>query len=43
VRVGRGGVVGANSVVTEDVAPLTVVAGSPARPLRTLTAPPGWS
>lgn len=34
VRIGRGAVVGANSVVTRDVAPYTVVAGAPARVLR---------
>lgn len=43
VRIGRGAVVGAASVVSRDVAPLTVVAGQPARPLRTLDTPPGWS
>jgi acetyltransferase-like isoleucine patch superfamily enzyme len=31
VTIGKGSVVGANSVVTRDVAPYTVVAGSPAR------------
>lgn len=31
VRIGRGAIVGANSVVTKDVAPNTVVAGNPAR------------
>lgn len=33
VRVGRGSVVAAHSVVTTDVAPLSVVAGAPARPV----------
>lgn len=33
VTIGRGAVVGACSVVTKDVAPYTVVAGSPARPI----------
>jgi acetyltransferase-like isoleucine patch superfamily enzyme len=34
VRVGHGSVVGAGSVLTRDVAPQTVVAGSPARYIR---------
>jgi maltose O-acetyltransferase len=33
VTIGRGAVVGACSLVTTDVAPYTVVAGSPARPI----------
>jgi carbonic anhydrase/acetyltransferase-like protein (isoleucine patch superfamily) len=36
VTVGEGAVIGARSVVTEDVAPFTVVAGNPARPIRRL-------
>ena len=42
VRIGRGAVVGALSVVTQDVPPLHVVAGQPARTVRVL-APPGAS
>lgn len=37
VRIGRGCVIGANSVVRESVPDRTVVAGAPARVLRTLT------
>jgi maltose O-acetyltransferase len=43
VRIGRGAIVGANSVVSHDVAPLHVVAGQPARTIRVLTPPPDWS
>jgi maltose O-acetyltransferase len=43
VTIGRGAVVGANSVVTRDVAPLHVVAGQPARTIRVLTPPPDWT
>jgi UDP-2-acetamido-3-amino-2,3-dideoxy-glucuronate N-acetyltransferase len=39
VRLGRGCVVGAGAVVTKDVAPGTIVAGNPAKPLRTRTMP----
>ena len=42
VRIGRGAVVGANSVVSQDVAPLHVVAGQPARTIRELTPAAGW-
>lgn len=34
VRIGNGAVIGANSVVTKDVAPFDVVAGSPARVIK---------
>lgn len=34
VNIGDGAVVGANSVVTKDVAPMAIVAGAPARVLR---------
>ncbi len=43
VRIGRGAIVGANAVVTKDVAPLHVVAGQPARTVRVLPTPPGWT
>lgn len=36
VSIGEGSVVGAGSVVTRDVAPWTLVAGNPARPVRQL-------
>ncbi len=42
VRIGRGAVVGANSVVLSDVASLHVVAGQPARTIRELTPTAGW-
>ena len=42
VRVGRGAVVGALSVVAHDVPPLMIVAGAPAKPVRALPPPAGW-
>jgi acetyltransferase-like isoleucine patch superfamily enzyme len=36
VRIGRGAIVAAGSVVTRDVPPFTLVAGNPAREIRTL-------
>jgi maltose O-acetyltransferase len=43
VRIGRGAIVGALSVVTRDVPPLHIVAGQPAKTIRVLTPPAGWS
>ena len=42
VTIGRHAVVAANSVVTDDVPQRTLVAGSPARIVRSLTASDGW-
>jgi acetyltransferase-like isoleucine patch superfamily enzyme len=42
VRIGRGAVVGANSVVSHDVPALHVVAGHPARTVRELTPQAEW-
>ena len=36
VRIGYGAIVGANSAVTKDVPPMTVVAGNPARIIKEL-------
>jgi acetyltransferase-like isoleucine patch superfamily enzyme len=38
VRIGEGSIVGARSVVSQDVPPFTIVAGNPARVIRELTA-----
>lgn len=37
VTIGEGAVIGANSVVTKDVEPWTLVVGNPARPIRKLS------
>jgi acetyltransferase-like isoleucine patch superfamily enzyme len=41
VTIGEGAVIGSCSVVTKDVAPYTLCAGNPARPIRNLTADSG--
>lgn len=35
MKIGTGAIIGANSVVTHDVEPYTIVAGTPAVPIRT--------
>jgi acetyltransferase-like isoleucine patch superfamily enzyme len=42
VTIGRGAVVASGAVVTKDVPELTVVAGNPAREVRTIEAPLEW-
>jgi maltose O-acetyltransferase len=42
VTIGDHAVVAAGSLVTKDVPPRTLVAGVPARPIRTLDIPDGW-
>jgi acetyltransferase-like isoleucine patch superfamily enzyme len=42
VRVGRGAIIAAGSVVTKDVPELTVAGGNPAKVLRVLEPPHGW-
>ena len=34
VRIGRGAIIGANSVVTKDIPPYSIVGGIPAKVLR---------
>jgi acetyltransferase-like isoleucine patch superfamily enzyme len=41
VTIGRGAIVGACSIVSRDVEPYTIVAGNPARLVKTLQAPQG--
>jgi acetyltransferase-like isoleucine patch superfamily enzyme len=43
VRIGRGAIVGALSVVTGDVEELTIVAGQPATHVRRLQPPNDWA
>jgi len=40
VTIGTGAVIAAGAVVTSSVDPFTVVAGVPARPIKTIPAPP---
>jgi len=42
VTIGDHAVVAAGSIVTDDVPARTLVAGAPARPIRTLDVPDGW-
>src|SRR5262249_32645799 len=42
VTIGDHAVIAAGSVVTDDVPARTLVAGVPARPIRTLDIPDGW-
>jgi acetyltransferase-like isoleucine patch superfamily enzyme len=43
VTIGRGAVVASGAVVTGDVPELTIVAGNPARAIRTIDPPPHWN
>ena len=42
VTIGDHAVIAAGSIVTEDVPARTIVAGAPAKPIRTLDIPDGW-
>jgi len=42
VTIGRGAVVASGAVVTNHVPELTIVAGNPARVIRTIAPPPRW-
>ncbi len=43
VTIGAGSVVAAHSVVTRDIPPSSLAGGSPARVIKTLNVPDGWS
>src|ERR1700722_14203349 len=43
VTIGSGSVIGGHSVVTRDIPPNSFAVGSPARVIRTLNVPEGWS
>jgi acetyltransferase-like isoleucine patch superfamily enzyme len=41
VKIGDGAIIGANSVVTRDIAPETIAGGIPARPIKYFSEPSG--
>jgi acetyltransferase-like isoleucine patch superfamily enzyme len=43
VTIGSGSVIAANSVVSRDIPPNSLAAGAPAKVVRTLDVPPGWT
>jgi maltose O-acetyltransferase len=43
VTIGSGAVIGANSVVSRDIPPDTFAAGAPARVIKSIEVPDGWS
>jgi acetyltransferase-like isoleucine patch superfamily enzyme len=43
VTIGSGSVIAGNSVVSRDIPPNSFAGGSPARVVKTLNVPPGWS
>lgn len=43
VRIGYGSIVGANSVVTHDVPPMTIIGGNPARFIKRIEVASGGS
>jgi acetyltransferase-like isoleucine patch superfamily enzyme len=43
VTIGSGSIIGANSIVSRDIPPNSLAAGSPAKVIRTLDIPPNWT